>query len=423
MPKQRRSQSDCSVSSAGCAGAYGNSYGSGYGGNSMYGSTSMYGGSGYGMNSGYGSGYGGSSLYGGSGFGERLFCPAGVVLLVQNHCTVSVLALAAACTTGRGCGEQHLASCILHSRWRAPTSLLGCLSMPWPSRTACQISRGWLPCAARLLRRCPAVWQRSMPGKQPAVSPRMLLNPLWAVLWCLFQDNSLPLSSTANQVKHLTSSHAVACRRLVDCAAARSSAWAYTTRNHKRGCKKMPSNSLMHMTPQVGWVVAMAAAMAPPMARGWGMAEGAMAQVLTVARWVRLGRQVMADLLKHSGGLAVHDSLVRGLHVTHMRTSKVRPVSRMVGYQLHLETGLRPLVWKCFERAAPLRQALLERPSCITVLFRGVSSLLCIAESSSWLGQGSDCTAVCFMLQYLFLRASHDGSMPTHSAGLCCAVC
>eukprot|EP00891_Asterochloris_glomerata_P007235 jgi/Astpho2/7235/Aster-01544 len=51
------------------AGAYGSSYGSGYGGNSMYGSTSIYGSSGYGMNTGYGSGYGSSSLYGGSGFG------------------------------------------------------------------------------------------------------------------------------------------------------------------------------------------------------------------------------------------------------------------------------------------------------------------------------------------------------------------
>lgn len=72
VQQQRYKKAGCSVFSPGCAGAYGSSYGSGYGGNSMYGSTSMYGGSGYGMNSGYGSGYGGSSLYGGSGFGEQL---------------------------------------------------------------------------------------------------------------------------------------------------------------------------------------------------------------------------------------------------------------------------------------------------------------------------------------------------------------
>ena len=76
----------------------------------------------------------------------------------------------------------------------------------------------------------------------------------------------------------------------------------------------------MLVLPQVGRVAATAAAMVPPLARGWGMGEGAMAQVRTVARWVPLGRQVIANLLQHSGGLAVHGSPVRGLQMTHMRT-------------------------------------------------------------------------------------------------------
>ena len=110
VQKQRHKKSGCLVFAPGCAGAYGSSYGSGYGGNSMYGSTSMYGGSGFGMNSGYGSGYGGSSLYGGGGYGE----PEGVLPPVEAHCRSSVLTVAAARATGGG--QQRVASCILHSR-------------------------------------------------------------------------------------------------------------------------------------------------------------------------------------------------------------------------------------------------------------------------------------------------------------------
>ena len=61
------------------------------------------------------------------------------------------------------------------------------------------------------------------------------------------------------------------------------------------GCNAMPSNSLMFGLLQ-GWVVAMAAAMVPPMARGWGMAQGATGQVLMVARWAPLGRQVISTV-------------------------------------------------------------------------------------------------------------------------------
>ena len=100
----------------------------------MYGSTSMYGGSGYGMNSGYGSGYGGSSLYGGGGYGE----PEGALPPIEAHCRSSVLSAAAACTTGGGCGQQRVASCILHSRRCALTSLPGWLLMRWLSSIACQ---------------------------------------------------------------------------------------------------------------------------------------------------------------------------------------------------------------------------------------------------------------------------------------------
>ena len=127
VQKQRHDNSDCSVFSPGCAGAYGSSYGSGYGGNSMYGSTSMYGGGGYGMNSGYGSGYGGSSLYGGGGFGEHL--PSCDLVLLQKptasqcaHCGCSLY------KKWRLWGAQ---CCILNAAQQmcALTSLLGCLSM------------------------------------------------------------------------------------------------------------------------------------------------------------------------------------------------------------------------------------------------------------------------------------------------------
>ena len=85
----------------------------------------------------------------------------------------------------------------------------------------------------------------------------------------------------------------------------------------------MPSK-LTHARLQE-WVVAMAAAMAPPMARGWVMAQGAMAQVLTAARWAPLGRQVISTvhrctLCSNQEGLQCMTML--GLQMSHMRVGE-----------------------------------------------------------------------------------------------------
>ena len=103
--------------------------------------------------------------------------PVGAVLPLKTHCMSSVLVVAAAHMVGGGCGEQRVESCILHSRWCAPLSCWGACRRSAEQDSLPDMKGGAALCCAFPVG-LPNLQERGTPGKQPPITPCMLVNAL-----------------------------------------------------------------------------------------------------------------------------------------------------------------------------------------------------------------------------------------------------